>query len=146
MRDQPLVASQLDSSPWICLFAYLSVIFLTISPLCTLFNFFPFVSDILTSLCQEFLSVNVSAILYLMNYETYGRSTASAQYFLQLAGYLGIPVIAWNADNSGLERVRYICHITLAHTNAFIVVGHLSLLVVSTFYCKIITVYTRATP
>lgn len=40
-----------------------------------------------------------------MNYEQYGRSTASAQYFLQLAGYLGIPVIAWNADNSGLERV-----------------------------------------
>ncbi|XP_034250123.1 glutamate receptor ionotropic, NMDA 2B isoform X5 [Thrips palmi] len=59
---------------------------------------------ILNSLCKEFLSVNVSAILYLMNYEKYGRSTASAQYFLQLAGYLGIPVIAWNADNSGLER------------------------------------------
>ncbi|KAG8291357.1 Glutamate receptor ionotropic, NMDA 2B [Homalodisca vitripennis] len=59
---------------------------------------------ILNSLCKEFLNVNVSAILYLMNYEKYGRSTASAQYFLQLAGYLGIPVIAWNADNSGLER------------------------------------------
>lgn len=62
------------------------------------------VSAILKSLCKEFLSYNVSAILYLMNYEQYGRSTASAQYFLQLAGYLGIPVIAWNADNSGLER------------------------------------------
>ena len=36
--------------------------------------------------------------------ETFGRSTAASQYFLQLAGYLGIPVIAWNADNSGLER------------------------------------------
>ncbi|VEN50514.1 unnamed protein product, partial [Callosobruchus maculatus] len=59
---------------------------------------------ILKSLCKEFLSYNVSAILYLINYEQYGRSTASAQYFLQLAGYLGIPVIAWNADNSGLER------------------------------------------
>lgn len=64
-----------------------------------------YVSAILDSLCKEFLSLNVSAILYLMNYEQYGRSTASAQYFLQLAGYLGIPVIAWNADNSGLERV-----------------------------------------
>ncbi|XP_069686209.1 glutamate receptor ionotropic, NMDA 2A-like [Periplaneta americana] len=64
----------------------------------------PSPTAILNSLCQEFLSVNVSAILYLMNYEKYGRSTASAQYFLQLAGYLGIPVIAWNADNSGLER------------------------------------------
>ncbi|KAI8426239.1 hypothetical protein MSG28_005153 [Choristoneura fumiferana] len=46
---------------------------------------------ILDSLCKEFLAVNVSAILYLMNHEQYGRSTASAQYFLQLAGYLGIP-------------------------------------------------------
>ncbi|KAG6462707.1 hypothetical protein O3G_MSEX013418 [Manduca sexta] len=60
--------------------------------------------SILDSLCKEFLAVNVSAILYLMNHEQYGRSTASAQYFLQLAGYLGIPVIAWNADNSGLEK------------------------------------------
>ncbi|XKL63873.1 hypothetical protein PGB90_006237 [Kerria lacca] len=60
--------------------------------------------EILSSLCKTFLPMNVSSILYLMNYEKYGRSTASAQYFLQLAGYLGIPVIAWNADNSGLER------------------------------------------
>lgn len=65
------------------------------------------VAEILNSLCNEFLPMNVSAILYLMNYEKYGRSTASAQYFLQLAGYLGIPVIAWNADNSGLERVSW---------------------------------------
>ncbi|KOC67486.1 Glutamate [NMDA] receptor subunit epsilon-2 [Habropoda laboriosa] len=64
----------------------------------------PSPTEILKSLCKEFLPMNVSAILYLMNYEKYGRSTASAQYFLQLAGYLGIPVIAWNADNSGLER------------------------------------------
>lgn len=63
----------------------------------------PFLA-ILNTLCKEFLHANVSSILYMMNYEQYGRSTASAQYFLQLAGYLGIPVISWNADNSGLER------------------------------------------
>ncbi|XP_069700780.1 glutamate receptor ionotropic, NMDA 2B-like [Periplaneta americana] len=59
---------------------------------------------ILDNLCKIFIASNVSTILFLTNYETYGRETASAQYFLQLAGYLGIPVIAWNADNSGLER------------------------------------------
>ena len=83
----------------------------------------PSPTAILNILCKQFLHANVSAILYLMNYEQYGRSTASAQYFLQvmsifprfffldflnkslqLAGYLGIPVISWNADNSGLER------------------------------------------
>uniref|UniRef100_A0A4Y0BI77 ANF_receptor domain-containing protein n=1 Tax=Anopheles funestus TaxID=62324 RepID=A0A4Y0BI77_ANOFN len=64
----------------------------------------PSPTAILNTLCKEFLHANVTAILYMMNYESYGRSTASAQYFLQLAGYLGIPVISWNADNSGLER------------------------------------------
>lgn len=59
---------------------------------------------ILDTMCKDFLQANVSAIIYLVNYETFGRSTASAQYFLQLASYLGIPVISWHADNSGLER------------------------------------------
>ncbi|OXA60817.1 Glutamate receptor ionotropic, NMDA 2B [Folsomia candida] len=63
-----------------------------------------FIANILGTLCDEFLHKNVSAILYLTNSELYGRSTAASQYFLQLAGYLGIPVIAWNADNSGLLR------------------------------------------
>jgi hypothetical protein len=66
---------------------------------------FVYFLDILDSLCDRFLSQNVSAILYLTNAELYGRSTAASQYFLQLAAYLGIPVIAWNADNSGLLRV-----------------------------------------
>ncbi|XP_021929353.1 glutamate receptor ionotropic, NMDA 2B-like [Zootermopsis nevadensis] len=64
----------------------------------------PSPTQILNNLCKVFIASNVSAILFLTNYEAYGRETASAQYFLQLAGYLGIPVIAWNADNSGLER------------------------------------------
>ena len=61
-------------------------------------------AEILDNLCQDFLGRNVTAIIYLTNSELFGRSTASSQYFLQLASYLGIPVIAWNADNSGLER------------------------------------------
>jgi len=67
----------------------------------------PFVAAILTHLCRDFLGRNVTAILLLTNYERYGRETASTQYFLQLANYLRIPVIAWNADNSGLERVSH---------------------------------------
>lgn len=59
---------------------------------------------ILETLCKKFLPQNVSAILYVTRDESYGRNTASSQYFLQLTGYLGIPVIAWNADNSGLEQ------------------------------------------
>ena len=60
---------------------------------------------ILDLVCETFLKRNVSAILFLSNAELYGRNTAAAQYFLQLTNYLRIPVIAWNADNSGLEKV-----------------------------------------
>jgi len=84
------------------------------------FNFVPydFASDIffllllcisaaiLDLVCETFLKRNVSTILFLSNSELYGRNTAAAQYFLQLANYLRIPVVAWNADNSGLEKVQ----------------------------------------
>ena len=61
---------------------------------------------ILDLVCETFLKRSVSAILFLSNTELYGRNTAAAQYFLQLTNYLRIPVIAWNADNSGLEKVN----------------------------------------
>uniref|UniRef100_A0A0P4WC48 Receptor ligand binding region domain-containing protein n=1 Tax=Scylla olivacea TaxID=85551 RepID=A0A0P4WC48_SCYOL len=64
----------------------------------------PSPTKILDTLCDKFLPMNVSAIIYTTKDERFGRNTASSQYFLQLAGYLGIPVIAWNADNSGLEQ------------------------------------------
>ena len=66
---------------------------------------FSFVPAILDLVCETFLKRNVSAILFLSNTELYGRNTAAAQYFLQLTNYLRIPVVAWNADNSGLEKV-----------------------------------------
>lgn len=47
----------------------------------------PSPTAILNILCKQFLHANVSAILYMMNYEQYGRSTASAQYFLQVKFY-----------------------------------------------------------
>ena len=47
-----------------------------------------------------------AAILYLSSAEKFGQSTAATQYFLKMAGFLGIPVIAWNADNTGLEKVE----------------------------------------
>ncbi|XP_042887284.1 glutamate receptor ionotropic, NMDA 2B-like isoform X3 [Penaeus japonicus] len=68
------------------------------------FQINPSPTKILDTLCKSFLPMNVSAIIYTTTDESFGRNTASAQYFLQLAGYLGIPVIAWNADNSGLEQ------------------------------------------
>lgn len=45
----------------------------------------PSPTAILNTLCKQFLQANVSAIIYILNYEQYGRSTASAQYFLQVS-------------------------------------------------------------
>ena len=66
--------------------------------------FFFSLSDITDLLCQHLNNGSV-AIIYFTNTEKFGRSTAASQYFLQMAGFLGIPVIAWNADNAGLESV-----------------------------------------
>ncbi|KZC10020.1 Glutamate [NMDA] receptor subunit epsilon-2 [Dufourea novaeangliae] len=80
----------------------------------TMMTLTPSPTAILHSLCKEFLPMNVTAILYLMNYEQYGRSTASAQYFLQLAGYLGIPVIAASQSNLQLQLAPSLEHQTAA--------------------------------
>ncbi|KAG8193265.1 hypothetical protein JTE90_027009 [Oedothorax gibbosus] len=58
---------------------------------------------VLETLC-EVLTYNVSAIMYMTNHPVYGSNAPSAQYMLQLTGYLGLPVIAWNVDNVGLEQ------------------------------------------
>jgi len=71
---------------------------------CEMMSINPSPTVILKTLCDTFLENNVTTIIYMTNSENFGRSTAASQYFLQLAGYLGIPVIGWNADNSGLER------------------------------------------
>jgi hypothetical protein len=61
----------------------------------------------LRTLCEDFLPKKVAAILYLANSDDYHRSgVATTQYFIQLAVYLRIPVITWNADNPVMEKVR----------------------------------------
>ena len=62
-------------------------------------------NDILQNICDHLLVRNVSTILYMTNSEIWGSNAGSAQYILQLTAYLGIPVIAWNADNIGLDQV-----------------------------------------
>lgn len=62
---------------------------------------------VLETICDKVLPMNPSAIIYMTNSPVYGTNAASAQYMLQLTGYLGIPVIAWNVDNIGLEQVRF---------------------------------------
>ena len=65
----------------------------------------PSPTEVLSTLCQQLLVKDVSTVIYMTNSDVYGHNVASAQYLMQLTGYLGIPMIAWNADNIGLEQV-----------------------------------------
>jgi hypothetical protein len=38
--------------------------------------------------------------MYLTDSENYGRDSVASQYFMQLAQYVKLPMISWNADNS----------------------------------------------
>ncbi|KAI1291864.1 hypothetical protein HDE_07043 [Halotydeus destructor] len=67
----------------------------------------PSPTEVLSTLCQQLLVKDVSTVIYMTNSDVYGHNAASAQYLMQLTGYLGIPMIAWNADNIGLEQVRH---------------------------------------
>ncbi|ODN03704.1 Glutamate receptor ionotropic, NMDA 2B, partial [Orchesella cincta] len=69
-------------------------------------SFSPSPQDIETAVCEITSSKTVSAIIYLNNNEMYTNATATSQYLFQLAGRLGLPVIAWNADNSGFQRIN----------------------------------------
>uniref|UniRef100_T1JWS9 Glutamate receptor ionotropic, NMDA 2B n=1 Tax=Tetranychus urticae TaxID=32264 RepID=T1JWS9_TETUR len=64
----------------------------------------PSPTDVLHNLCHHLLPNGVSTIFYMTNSDTYGTNAAATQYLMQLTGYLGIPMIAWNADNMGLAQ------------------------------------------
>ncbi|KAK5983207.1 hypothetical protein GCK32_017614, partial [Trichostrongylus colubriformis] len=59
------------------------------------------VSDVLNCICNTIVRSKVALVIFVTASETYDSTTAAEQYFLTLAAYTGIPVIAWNADNSG---------------------------------------------
>uniref|UniRef100_A0A915D7R8 Receptor ligand binding region domain-containing protein n=1 Tax=Ditylenchus dipsaci TaxID=166011 RepID=A0A915D7R8_9BILA len=47
------------------------------------------------------ISNKVALIIFVTASEEYDETTAAAQYFLHMASQTGIPIISWNADNSG---------------------------------------------
>ena len=87
-----------------------------LSPYLEMIRPIPAPTEILNKLCKQFLSNNTAAILYLTNSETYGRDTVASQYFMQLAQYVRLPVISWNADNSAFEQGGASLQIQLAPT------------------------------
>ena len=64
--------------------------------------------EILDAVCDSILNKQVNTVLYMSNMDYVGEHTASGQYLLQVCNTLGIPVIAWNADNSGFFQVSIV--------------------------------------
>ncbi|KAI1720636.1 ligated ion channel l-glutamate- and glycine-binding site domain-containing protein [Ditylenchus destructor] len=62
-------------------------------------QFYP--SDVLNCLCETMISNKVALIIFVTASEEFDEVTAASQYFLHMASQTGIPIIAWNADNSG---------------------------------------------
>ena len=67
--------------------------------------------ELLESFCETILSNEMNTILYMSNTDYEGKHTASGQYVLQVSNFLGIPVIAWNGDNSGFFQVSFLYYL-----------------------------------
>ena len=61
--------------------------------------------ELLNFFCEEILANKMNVVIYMSNSDYEGQHTSAGQFVLQVSNYLGIPVIAWNADNSGFFQV-----------------------------------------
>ena len=75
-----------------------------LSPYLVMVQPIPTPTEVLGKICDQFLTNNTAAIFYLTNNENYGRYSVASQYFIQLAQYVQLPIISWNADNSAFEQ------------------------------------------
>ena len=75
-----------------------------LSPYLEMVQPIPTPTEVLGKICDQFLRNNTAAILYLNDNENYGRYSVASQYFIQLAQYVQLPIISWNADNSAFEQ------------------------------------------
>ena len=75
-----------------------------LSPYLVMLTPIPTPTEVLGKICDQFLTNNTAAIFYLTNNEKYERYSVASQYFIQLAQYVQLPIISWNADNSAFEQ------------------------------------------
>ncbi|KAF8381220.1 nmr-2 [Pristionchus pacificus] len=59
-----------------------------------------FVNDVIDCICGVMVKEQVAVIIFATTSEDFEESSSSEEFFLQIAASTGIPIIAWNADNS----------------------------------------------
>jgi len=60
---------------------------------------------VLNGLCREILQARANVVFYITDADLVQYQTAAVSYFLQIADFIGLPVIMWTADMTGLPSV-----------------------------------------
>ena len=63
--------------------------------------------EILKILCDKVLNTSANTLLYISDTSYNPISASTAQYMLEIAHFIGLPVIAWIGDSSGLTQVGH---------------------------------------
>jgi len=69
---------------------------------------------VLDGLCRKILEARANAVFYIGDADLENYQTAAVSYFLQIADFIGLPVIMWTAHMTGLPSVSDLCPIHTA--------------------------------
>jgi len=69
--------------------------------------------QILDGLCRKILAARANAVFYITDADLTQYQTPAVSYFLQIADFIGLPVIMWTADMAGLPSVCQPLHCSL---------------------------------
>ena len=63
------------------------------------------VLKVLDGLCRKILAARANAVFYIADADLVEYQTAAVSYLLQIADFIGLPVIMWTAHMTGLPSV-----------------------------------------
>lgn len=77
-------------------------------------------TEFFNALCGTILRSRANAIFYMSDLPVVDYRTATEEYLVQIANFLGLPVIAWTGDNSGVIQVgdhcRFVFDVKISHS------------------------------
>jgi hypothetical protein len=88
--------------------------------------------QVLQSLCDRILDSRANAVFYISDADLVEYKAPAASYLLQIADFVGLPVIVWMADKSGLVPVGSL-------------IARLYVLLQNFFYCRRLHNYIHGT-
>ena len=68
-------------------------------------HFYRTTLKVLDRLCEKILEAGANVVFYIADADLVDYQTAAVSYFLQIADFIGLPVIMWTAHMTGLPSV-----------------------------------------